>query len=282
MYVKDHEAVVGPLPDEILLNMYIGDLESVVDHITDEILKNITVIHPAPQPTFTGIVKGQAFNSETLAKHYPRRPHVSDDDFQRDMHVVDPSTNAGGGDSPVVVAVAINHGREADVIKCRGGAGLPTQVRGQLDKTFQILEDLNPGNLHYEIPLPGAYHLLLVNLFPELTATPWSNLRINTLEEALLLNLHGYRVDALLAPLEDLLRRLADMKGEPVTWIVFYGSNNCVPLIGALYAKRNDCTHQPEIMICDDLRNTGPIKNCIVLDRSPVTRGETDRGNVDE
>jgi hypothetical protein len=197
-------------------------------------------------------------NSETLAKHYPRRPHGTNDVFERDMHVVDLSANAGG-DRPVVVAVALNPGKEADVIKCRGGVGLPTQVRGQLDKTFQVLEDLNPGNLHHEIPSPGTYHLVLVNLFPELTATPWSALRINTLEEALLLNLHGYRMDDLLAPLEDLIRRLADMKGEPVTWIVFHGSNNCVPLIGALYAKRNDWTHLPEIMICDDLRSANPL-----------------------
>jgi len=262
------------------MNMYIGDLESVVGHITEEILKDIAVIHPAPQPTFTGIVKGHAFTSETLAKHYPRRPHGSNDDCLRVAHVIDsettvaPSANTDG-DSPVVVAVAITHEMVSEV-------GLSIQVRGQLDKTFQMLEDLRPGNPHYDIPSPGAYHLLLVSLFPELRAIPWSKLRINTLEEALLLNLHGYRADELLAPLEDLLRRLAKLKGEPVIWIVFHGSHNCVPLIGALYAKRNDGIHQPEIMICDDLRSTGPIENCIVLDRPANGRGETDRINVDE
>jgi hypothetical protein len=151
-----------------------------------------------------------------------------------------------------------------------------------LDKTFQTVEDIHPGDLRLPIPCRGAYHLVSVTLFPLATQKPWSDLRINTLVEALLLNLHGYRVDDLLGPLEELVRKLAEVKGEPVTWIVFHGSNNCVPLFGALYAKRNDGTHPPEIMICDDLRATDLIENCIVLDRPANTRGNIDKVNADE
>ena len=262
MYVRDLESVVGPLTHEILLSME-GDSKTF-------------------QPTFTGIVKGEPFNSDDITKYYPRRHlEVSENIFLRVTHVDDFSTNMGGGDWPVVVAVGINHGKatELDTLNCRGEVCAPTLLRERLDETFQTVE---ASNLHNPVPSPGTYHLLSVNLFPWATKKPWSALKVNNLDEALMLNLHGYRADDLLAPLEKLLQTLASKNGKPVTWIVFHGSENCVPLFGVLYAKRNDWTHLPEIMICDDLRDTGPIENCIVLDRPPNTREQTDLDNVDE
>ena len=194
---------------------------------------------------------------------------------------IDRSSRHSPDDLPLVIVVGINPGDGSEQNRAMASMGVYSNVsiRPRLDEAFSFaLSSIPAGHRHDYFPHPDKYHLVTVYLFPWLTEKAWQDMKLTPLEESLLIYGIGYK-DPLVA-LKTLLKLLVDAK-LAADWIVFHGSGPLIPAAAAIYAQQRHST-EPDVLICDDLNGTGPIRDCVVFGRPVFERHHTEEMNVDE
>ena len=84
--------------------------------------------------------------------------------------------------------------------------------------------------------------------------------KLSPLEEGLLVYGLGY-YDPLLA-LRPVAKLLIDVN-QSADWVVFHGSSPLIPQAASLFVQQRPKTG-PDVLICDDLSGTAPIKTSVI------------------
>lgn len=166
-----------------------------------------------------------------------------------------------GGDVPesipeVVVAVGINYGQ----IGTSRGIVKPwyddTKMRGRLKKVYDDLA----------LPLDATNRtqvvLIATNFFPWLSSDKWNDIKLNAIEEMLLIYSAGFSDPFL--PISDLVQGLNNMGVFP--HLVFHGANNAVPLMGRIAVETVLPKYKfKSVVFCDNLAHGSGISNAVLL-----------------
>ena len=154
-----------------------------------------------------------------------------------------------------VLTVGINYGQVAG--RTSGGHIDDTGMRpglGALNAVF-------PGDP--EPLIPEDYHLVAWNIFPYLTVCPWADLKLNGLEEALVIRLFGY------SDWSKLTLKVASLIRPSV--VVFHGVDNAVPYYGMPVAgaiRPQSLPAFPRVVFCGNLatvQSVSSAKTCIEI-----------------
>lgn len=191
---------------------------------------------------FCGRLKGKRANAIDLAQGslihgptYPKLYGVLNVLDQRTVDVIDAL--------PVVLCVGVNYGQVPTSI----GVGITdhTGMFSNLPGAAKLIADECSDCL---CNLPKDFHLVATNFFPWLSIKEWSSLRLNTIQEALLLHCFG---DS--DPASRVRNLIFAVKPHSV---IFHGANNCVPT-----------------MALSSIRSIGPVTNLVLCDNlsRPVT-----------
>ena len=238
---------------------------------------------------FIGIAGGRLVNADQLREllpsfRFPLKKGGTSKPFPFAQPVavrIDRSSKDSPDDLPLVVTVGINPGDGSEQNRAMASMGVYSNVsiRPRLDEAFSLaLSSIPASHRHDYFPHRGKYHLVTVYLFPWLTEKAWQEMKLTPLEESLLIYGIGYR-DPLVG-LKTLLKLLLDAK-LAAEWIVFHGPSPLIPAAAALYAQQRHIT-EPDVLVCDDLNGTGPIRDSVVFGRPVFERHHTEDMNVDE
>jgi len=267
-------------------------LESVVQELNEQILS----MQPAELPIFdrprqfSGLIATKSCQPNGFLTHLPVRHVISEAGettkrFPQRLPVVaqiDEWSKAHQSDLPLVIAIGINYGElsERNIVALSRDYA-KTEIRPRLEQAFTLgISEGFMADQHNPIPAQDKYHLVLAYLFPWITAKPWPELRLNPLEESLLLQGFGYR-DPLLA-LNKLLDLIEHLNNRPSNaWVVFHGSSPAISQNATRFAIQRK-PDGPDVLICDDLNAAPPINNSVILERPYLGRADTVSMNVDE
>ena len=159
----------------------------------------------------------------------------------------------------VVVAVGINYGQ----IATSRGIVAPwyddTKMRGRLKKVYGARASTT-------LPLDATNRtqvvLIATNFFPWLSSDKWNDIKLNAIEEMLLIYSAGFSDPFL--PISDLVQGLNN--GGVFPHLVFHGANNAVPLMGRIAVETVLSKYKfKSVVFCDNLAHGSGISNAVLL-----------------
>jgi hypothetical protein len=157
------------------------------------------------------------------------------------LNVLDKGTQQTNQKIPVVVCVGINYGQVP------GSIGSPliddTKMRlhaiGAVQQLTRICQCSSAG-------LPSIFHLVATNFFPWLSLEEWTDLKINSIEEALLLHCFGFR-----NPVTLMNQLLITLNPHLV---FFHGAGSCVSSLAmATVRQAGSAGWNDRVIFCDNL-----------------------------
>lgn len=153
-------------------------------------------------------------------------------------HAVVDTAMKSNADAGVILAIGINYGQQAM------GNSTNTAMRSGLSAL----------NAFFGSPplIPADYHLVAWNVFPYLTRCEWLDLKLNSLEEALVLRFFGY------SNWQGLTLNLVD-RVKPFV-VVFHGVQSVVPHFGMQIVdsiRPNSSDEFPRVVFCGNLARNG-------------------------
>jgi len=159
--------------------------------------------------------------------------------------VIDDSNPNAKDPLDVVLCVGINYAQFLTPSGAPSHAGntsllAPTNMRASVGTAFKLAYQSPPNSCQ----LPDPFHLVAANFFPWITRVRWESLIRNSIGEAILMEKSGY---------DDPVGLIAALVNEiEPKWIVFHGTNNCVPILGMRVLKVPS-KHKAVSIICDNL-----------------------------
>jgi hypothetical protein len=195
--------------------------------------------------------------------------------------LIDSLTRTSGDIGAIVVAIGINYGQGAQYLNWSPQNLFDdTRMRDRVDAAFQAIDDpkCRTAKCALNTDVPKDYHLVAVNFFPLLTTVPWSELGLNSIQEALLIHCDGFADPV--GVLIDLIERLC--RGGDDTdriFVFFHGANNAVPYLGAELYRRiqrepdlieSGVIKVKEFIFADNLARPRPIWNAVRLCYKPL------------
>lgn len=197
---------------------------------------------------FCGLLKGQASNVVTLAR---RANLLHPSSLVGVLNVADPAHSADDTDLPVVVCCGINYGQLGS-LTFPVGLTSPTGMTGFVQTAVSSIQGVN----RCQFPFPANFHLVATNVFPWISASPWSGLGLNSIEEAMLIHCLADR-----DPSQRLTKLIQDL--NPCS-VFFHGANNYVPAF-ANHAVKGADFPKTEVIYCDNLSQPFGPANAIRL-----------------
>jgi hypothetical protein len=208
---------------------------------------------------FCGKLKKKETTSIDLARKY-LLPNLKTTDLHGVLNVIDHSTQSSNPDLPVVVCVGINYTQfdEDGSIQCT------SLVEDTTMRPHVIAAAAAIGKTSSACPLPEGFHLVATNYFPWITSKRWSDLKLNSIEEALLLRCYGD---------SDPTKRVADLVQEVNAHSVFFhGANNCVPALALSTVRFLSSWERPQnVVLCDNLSRPFGARNSVRLCECPIS-----------
>jgi hypothetical protein len=197
---------------------------------------------------FCGLLKGQPSNIVTLS-HRAKLLHPSG--LVGVLNVADSAHSNGNPDLPVVVCCGINYG-QIGTLAFPVGLASKTGMTGFVKTAVSRIQAVTGC----KFPFPDKFHLVATNVFPWISISPWLQLNLNYIEEAMLIHC--------LADGNPSLRIARLIQALSPSAVLFHGAGNCV----SAYANHSiqhqgfkDC----EVIYCDNLSGRSPFSNAIRL-----------------
>ena len=152
--------------------------------------------------------------------------------------VIDDSSSGSNVALDVVLCVGINYWQFTSFR--RPMLVTNTGMRTNLMSSFKLANQSAANSCR----LPDHFHMVAANFFPWITSVRWETIIRNGIGESILMNTCGY---------DDPVRVIADLvDGIEPKWIVFHGTNNCVPILGMRVLQASK--HKNAIsVLCDNL-----------------------------
>lgn len=175
-----------------------------------------------------------------------------------------------GRDLPVAVAVGINYGQfyaGSPGAMLNAGTWRQTGMWKRLELVLKKLSGPCANGAFDEFLVPGSFHLVAVNYFPWITSSPWGDIEMNSIAEALVLRCWGFRHPE--AAVADLIAKVGNPNAQSqpgaLPFVVFHGANNAVPYL-ALGTMRELCgSIDTKFIFSDNLARPYQPANAVLL-----------------
>jgi hypothetical protein len=136
---------------------------------------------------------------------------------------------------PVVVAIGINYTQFGSLHQYPNLLVPTVDDTKTYGKVLLALSAYTGIKNGFQLPVKDKYHLVLTNIFPWITTTPWANLPIpawNCVQESVMLARFGYR-----DPITELISLVFSISSH-ISAVIFHRAANCVPHYGVEFGER--------------------------------------------